>query len=211
MTVRRSLVLGVLLLAAFVALGVFVSGSPGGLDSLLGDLLHDRWRGPAGVLAEAVSAVLGPVLPVLFAVALAIGALVLWRRGERDSAGTVLRVLVLLVLCRATSWLAKPVFERERPRVYPDFSYPSGHVVSVASTGVAAVVLCTLLAAHLVTVVTRVAVVSTLLCAASRVVLDVHWLTDTVGAVLAVSGVGLLSAVALRLLPPVRRGVASSA
>ncbi|MFF5992517.1 phosphatase PAP2 family protein [Prauserella flavalba] len=211
MTVRRSLVLGVVLLAAFVALGVFVSGSPGGLDALLGELLQDRWRGPAGVVAEVVSAVLGPVLPVLFAVALAIGALVLWRRGDTDRAGIVLRVLLLLGLCRATSWLAKPVFARERPRVYPDFSYPSGHVVSVASTGVAAVVLCTLLAAHLVAVVTRVAVVATLLCAASRVVLDVHWLTDTVGAVLAVSGIALLSAVALRLSPPVRRGVASSA
>ena len=38
--------------------------------------------------------------------------------------------------------------------------------------------------------------------AACRVVLGVHWVTDTIGAVLAVTGVGLLSACALRLLPP---------
>ncbi|MBK1786190.1 phosphatase PAP2 family protein [Prauserella cavernicola] len=210
MSARRSLVLGTLLLAAFLVLGVFVSDRPRGLDALLGDALHDTWTGPAGVVAEVVSAVLGPVLPVVLALALGIAALVLWRRDDQR-AWIVVRVLTLLVLCRATSWLAKPVFGRERPRDYPDFSYPSGHVVSVASTAVAVVVLCVLLAPHLVALVTRVAVVATVLCAASRVVLDVHWVTDTVGAVLAVGGVALLSGVALRLLPPVRRGVASSA
>jgi len=37
--------------------------------------------------------------------------------------------------------------------------------------------------------------------AASRVVLEMHWFTDTVGAVLAVVGVGLVAARALRLVP----------
>jgi undecaprenyl-diphosphatase len=45
--------------------------------------------------------------------------------------------------------------------------------------------------------------------AVSRLVLGVHWLTDTVGAVLAVLGVEFASAAVLRLLPgPISSGVA---
>lgn len=202
---------GVVLLAAFVVLGVLVRGQPYGPDALLGQALEGDWRGPAGVAAGVVSAVLGPVLPIVAAAALAVATVRLRRRRRPDAARVVLRVLALLLVCRATSWIAKPLFARERPRVYPDFAYPSGHVVSVASTGFALLVLCLWLAPGLASRVARLAVLATLLCAASRLVLDVHWLTDTVGAVLAVGGVGLLSGSALRLLPPARRGVASSA
>lgn len=209
--VRTPVAAGVTLLAAFVVLGVLVRGEPYGPDALIGQALHDEWRGPAGFLAGVVSAVLGPVLPIVAAVVLVVAVLRLRHRGRADAARVVARVLVLLLACRATSWVAKPLFARERPRVYPDFAYPSGHVVSVACTGFAIVVLCLWLAPRLVSRAVRIAVLATLLCAASRIVLDVHWLTDTIGAVLAVCGVGLLSGVALRLLPPARRGVASSA
>ncbi|MFC4000771.1 phosphatase PAP2 family protein [Prauserella oleivorans] len=207
---RPGVIVGVLSLVAFAALGVVVRDDPSGLDTWLGTALHGDWRGPAGGVAEVVSAILGPVIPVLFALGLVVAAVAAWRRGDRQRATLMLRVLVLLGLCRATSWLAKPLFERERPRVYPDFAYPSGHVVSVASAGFAAVVLCAWLAPHLVRTMTWIVAAATVVCAASRVVLDVHWLTDTVGAVLAVTGVGLLAGAALRLLPAQRPGVASS-
>jgi undecaprenyl-diphosphatase len=112
-------------------------------------------------------------------------------------------------LCRVTSVLGKPLFLRTRPRSYPEFSYPSGHVVSVSSAGVAAVLLCVWLAPRLTRWVALAAAVATVVVAVTRLVLGVHWLTDTVGAVLAVLGVGFVSAAVLRLLPgPVSSGVA---
>jgi undecaprenyl-diphosphatase len=105
------------------------------------------------------------------------------------------------VLCRLTSIVFKPVFLRQRPREYPDLSYPSGHVVSVASAALVVVLLAAWLAPRLARKAAVVGAVITVLAAACRVVLGVHWVTDTVGAVLAVLGVGLVSASALRLLP----------
>ncbi|MEU6642217.1 phosphatase PAP2 family protein [Saccharomonospora sp. NPDC046836] len=209
MTTRRTVTLGAVLLAAFIALGLLVRSGPDQLDAFLATAMRDEVHEPAGVVAGVVSAVLGPILPIVLAVGLAVAAAVTWWRGDHARTGVLLRVLALLVVCRATSWATKPLFARERPRVFPDFAYPSGHVVSVASTGFAIVVLCAVLAPHAVTLAARIAVVATLLCAASRIVLNVHWVTDTVGGILAVGGAGLLAAAALRLPPT--RGVASSA
>ncbi|MEU3271841.1 phosphatase PAP2 family protein [Saccharomonospora sp. NPDC006951] len=207
-----SIAAGLVLLTGFAVLGFVVSPAPAhGLDAGIGEALRDQWRGPAGTVANIVSAVLGPVLPVLLAVVLAVAGTVLWRRGRSWHAGVVFRTLVLLVCCRAASFLGKPLFARERPRPFPDFSFPSGHVVSVASTVAALVVLCLWLAPHLVALTAWLGALATVGCAASRIVLDVHWLTDTLGAVLAVGGIALLSGAALRLVPVNRLGVASSA
>jgi undecaprenyl-diphosphatase len=137
------------------------------------------------------------VLP--FVLGMALLALALRRR---QHVGLCVRLAVVLVLCRLTSLTAKPVFLRERPRDYPDLSYPSGHVVSVASTGFVLLLLCAWLGPRLLRRVAAAVAVAVVLSAACRVVLGVHWVTDTIGAVLAVTGVGLLSACALRLLPP---------
>ncbi|WP_199430223.1 phosphatase PAP2 family protein [Qaidamihabitans albus] len=198
---KRYVLLGGLLLSAFVALGLVVHGAPARPDAAVAGTLEDRWRGPLGDVAAGVSAVLGPVLPVLLGVSLLVVAWLLWRRAARARAGLLLRLLLLLALCRSTSFTFKPLFERERPREYVDFAYPSGHVVSVASTGFVVVVLCLWLARRLVRRAAWAACVATALCAVSRMALGVHWLTDTVGAVLAVGGVGLLAGAALRLLP----------
>ncbi|GAB3505610.1 phosphatase PAP2 family protein [Amycolatopsis cihanbeyliensis] len=199
---RPAAVAGVLLLGAFLALGVLVRDRPPALDRAVADALHGQWREPVGAVTAVLSdAVFGPLLPVLLAGVLLVAAWVLWRRGRRANAALLLRIWVLLALCRLTSFVFKPIYLRDRPRVFPDFAYPSGHVVSVASTGFALVVLCAWLAPRLLRWVAWIAVLATALSAACRIVLGVHWVSDTVGAVLAVTGVGLLGCLPLRLLP----------
>jgi undecaprenyl-diphosphatase len=196
----RWAVLGVVLCVAFVALGLLVSRQPLPLDSAIANALQGQWQRPAGTVATVISDALGPVLPWVFGAILFVAALLSWRGGERVRATVLLKIIAVVVLCRLTS-VFKPVFGRTRPRDYPDLSYPSGHVVSTASTGVGAVLLCLWLAPRLLRRVAVIAAVATVLCAASRMVLGVHWLSDTVGSVFAVLGVGILTTVALRLLP----------
>ncbi|MEU0537765.1 phosphatase PAP2 family protein [Amycolatopsis tolypomycina] len=194
---KRWLVVGFALAAAFVALGLGVARQPMTLDAQVANALHGVYTQPLGQVAEIGSDILGPVLPYVLGMALLALAL-----RHRDRRGLCVRLAVVLVLCRLTSLLAKPVFLRERPRDYPDLSYPSGHVVSVASTGFVLLLLCAWLWPRLLRRVAAAVAVAVVLSAACRVVLGVHWVTDTIGAVLAVTGVGLLSACALRLLPP---------
>jgi membrane-associated phospholipid phosphatase len=194
---QRWLVVGAVLCAAFVLLGLSVARQPLSLDVEVAGALHSAYTEPVGRVAEAGSDVLGPVLPYILGLALLALAL-----RHREHTGLCVRLAVVLVLCRLTSLVFKPVFLRARPRDYPDLSYPSGHVTSVASTGFVLLLLCAWLWPRLVRRVAAAVAVAVVLAAACRVVLGVHWVTDTIGAVLAVAGVGLLSACALRLLPP---------
>jgi undecaprenyl-diphosphatase len=194
---KRWLVVGFALAAAFFALGLGVARHPLTLDAQVANALHGVYTQPLGRVAEIGSDILGPVLPYVLGVALL--ALALRRRAYL---GLCVRLAVVLLLCRLTSLVFKPVFLRERPRDYPDLSYPSGHVTAVASTGFVLLLLCAWLWPHLVKRVAVAVTAAVVLAAACRVVLGVHWVTDTIGAVLAVAGVGLLSACALRLLPP---------
>ncbi|HEY3468294.1 MAG TPA: phosphatase PAP2 family protein [Amycolatopsis sp.] len=194
---KRWLVVGFALAAAFVALGLGVARHPLTLDSQVASALHGVYTQPLGKAAEIGSDVLGPVLPWILGVALVALAL-----RQRQHTGLCVRLAVVLVLCRLTSLAFKPLFLRERPRDYPDLSYPSGHVTSVASTGFVLVLLCAWLWPRLVKRVALASAVAVVLSALCRVLLGVHWVSDTIGAVLAVTGVGLLSACALRLLPP---------
>ena len=194
---QRWLVVGAVFSTAFVLLGLSVARQPLALDVAVSKALHGVYAEPLGRVAQVGSEVLGPVLPYVLGVALL--ALALRRR---EHLGLCVRLAVVLLLCRLTSLVFKPVFLRERPRDYPDLSYPSGHVVSVASTGFVLLLLCAWLWPRLVRRVAAAVAVAVVLSAVCRVVLGVHWVTDTIGAVLAVTGVGLLSACALRLLPP---------
>jgi undecaprenyl-diphosphatase len=201
--VIRWAVTAVVLLGGFFVLGLLTSRQPLALDSAIAGGLSGQWQQPAGSVATVVSDALGPVLPVVFGCVLLILAAISWRQ-DRARTWVLLRVTLVVVLCRLTSTVFKPVFDRARPRQYADLSYPSGHVVSTASTGFAAVLLCLWLAPRLLRRVAVISVVATVLCAASRLVLGVHWLTDTIGSVLAVLGVGILVALAARLLPKAR-------
>lgn len=197
---RHLTLAGAVLLAGFVSLGMVVRGRPPQPDELLADTLHGQWQYSVGEFTSVVTAIFGPAMPIVgLAVLLVAGAIAYWR-GRTELASVLVRCAAVGVLCRLTS-LFKPLFDRQRPREYPQLSYPSGHVVSVASTAFVAVLLCLLLARHLLWATVAIALASVMLSATSRIVLGVHWLSDTVGAVLAVFGVGLLASVALRLLP----------
>ncbi|MDQ0379850.1 phosphatase PAP2 family protein [Amycolatopsis thermophila] len=198
----RWLSIGGVFTILFLGLGVVVSGPPSAVDLTVAGWVQGWWRGTPGRVAQVVSDAFGPVVPAVFAIALAVGIVVCWRRGLRFQAGVSLRVLAVLAATRLVSVVFKPLFVRDRPRAYPEFSYPSGHVVSICGTGLAATLLCVWLAPRLTRWVVVCFSVATVLCAASRVVLGVHWLSDTVGAVLGVLGVGILTAWAVRLLPP---------
>ncbi|SER61479.1 phosphatase PAP2 family protein [Actinokineospora terrae] len=195
---RRLAAIGVLLLGVFFVLGKVVSDVTPGLDVAVADTLGADWQGGVGRVAYAGSLVLGPVLPAVAALGLVVAAVV--NRGRPRLMGLLLRCVLLLAVCRAVS-LVKPLFDRARPRDYPDLSFPSGHVVSVASVGFTAVVLCAWLARHRLRLVVAISSVAVALAALCRILLDVHWLTDVVGATLGVTAVGLLAGVALRLLP----------
>lgn len=192
---------GVGCLGLFIALGIAVAKQPLAVDLTVMGAFQGWWRGTVGTVTTVVSDALGVVVPAGAMIGMLVGAILAWYRGLRREAWIALRVLVVFGLARLTSWLAKPIFLRQRPRAYAEFSYPSGHVVAIASTGLAVVLLCR----WLVPAMTRWAAVAfglaTVVVALTRLILGVHWLSDTVGAVLGVLGIGLLAAAALRLLP----------
>ncbi len=148
--------------------------------------VHDGLPRPEWLRTTAfvVGLVMGPTIGWSFAAVLFVLA---WRRREPR----LWKALALHGLCCATL-LARWLFDRMRPIEYHLPSYPSGHTVAVASTAFTLVVLLRrgVLWAALAVVVSGFA----------RVVLEMHWVTDVVGAVLGVTGVGLLAAMALGLV-----------
>lgn len=198
-------------LACFVALGVAVAKHPLGVDLAVMGAFQGWWRGTFGNLVQVTSDLLGLVFPAVVMICVLVGVLLACYRGMRREAFVAVRALVVYGLARLTSWAGKPIFVRARPRAYSEFSYPSGHVVSVASAGLAVALLCVWLAPRLTRCALAVTAVLTVLVALTRLVLGVHWLSDTVGAVLGVTGIGLLAAAVTRLLPgpvPERAGAA---
>ncbi|MCG8926702.1 phosphatase PAP2 family protein [Lentzea sp. CC55] len=134
--------------------------------------------------AFAVSLVLGPTVGWAFAAVLSVLA---WRR--RDP--RLWKALAVHALCCATIF-TRFLFDRVRPVEYHLPSYPSGHTVAVASVCFTLVVL---LRRGVLW-----AVLAVLVAGFARVVLEMHWVTDVLGAALGVTGVGLLAATALGLV-----------
>ncbi|WP_424185029.1 phosphatase PAP2 family protein [Actinokineospora sp. G85] len=193
-------VVGFLLIALFVVLGVLFSGPVPGFDLAVADVLGADHAGAVGAVAQAVSHVLGPVLPVAAGVVGLVWAVVV-RQSEPALSVLLVKSVVVLALCRLVSF-AKPLFGRDRPREYPEFSYPSGHVVSVAAVAFTAAVLCAWLARSRLRACAAWGAAAVAAAALCRMLMDVHWLSDTVGAVAGVVGVGLVASAALGLLPP---------
>ncbi|MFC3894321.1 phosphatase PAP2 family protein [Lentzea rhizosphaerae] len=134
--------------------------------------------------AYVVGLILGPTIGWAFAAVLFVLA---WRRRDLR----LWKALALHALCCATL-LTRWLFDRVRPIEYHLPSYPSGHTVAVASVGFTMVVLAkrgVLWAA-----------LAVLVAGFARVVLEMHWVTDVIGAVLGVTGVGLVAALLLGLV-----------
>jgi membrane-associated phospholipid phosphatase len=148
--------------------------------------VHDALPRPEWlrVAAYVVSLVLGPTIGWAFAAVLFALA---WRRRDLR----LWKALALHALCCATL-LTRWLFDRMRPIEYHLPSYPSGHTVAVASVGFTMVVLFRRGVLW--------AVLAVLVGGFARVVLEMHWVTDVIGAVLGVTGVGLVAALALGLV-----------
>ncbi|CCH28919.1 phosphatase PAP2 family protein [Actinosynnema sp. NPDC047251] len=184
--------IGVALVLASVALGIAVRGGPAGPDVALRD--RARELGPLFVqAADVVSFLLSPGMAVITVVSLGLRAIL-----AREL--LVFKAAVLLGVAWCTI-LLRFGYDRVRPVVFDLPSYPSGHVTAVTAVAFTGVVLCAHLARRHLRKAVLLAVVAVVLTAASRVALTMHWFTDTVGAALATTGVGLLAALVLRLLP----------
>ncbi|WP_439664276.1 phosphatase PAP2 family protein [Lentzea sp. HUAS TT2] len=176
-------VVAALLLISWVLLGL---PEMTGLDVWVQNgLPRPEWLQTA---AFAVGLVLGPTIGWAFAAVLFVLA---WRR--RDP--RLWKALAMHGLCCATV-LTRFLFDRVRPIEYHLPSYPSGHTVAVASTAFTLVVLLRRTTWH----VALWAVLAVLVGGFARVVLEMHWVTDVIGAVLGVTGVGLVAALALGLV-----------
>ncbi len=170
--------------AAVLVLSWILLGLPEvtGLDVWVHDALpRPEWLRD---VAFVVSLVLGPTIGWSFAAVLFVLA---WRR--RDP--RLWKALAVHGLCCATI-LTRYLFDRVRPVEYHLPSYPSGHTVAMAATGFTLVVLLNRGVLW--------AVLAVLVAGFARVVLEMHWVTDVVGAALGVTGVGLLAAMALGLV-----------
>ncbi|RSM70309.1 phosphatase PAP2 family protein [Kibdelosporangium aridum] len=194
----RAYAWGFSLLAVFLVLGYWVRDSAWPLDLVVADAMWGFWQTSGSDVVWVVTDILGPVLPIAMFLALVIAAVLV--RRDAYTLNVLLRSMVLLAACRLMS-LFKGVFERDRPRAYVDFSYPSGHVVSVASVAFTGIVLCGWLARRLLRRAIVLGTTLVVIAAACRVLLDVHWVTDVLGGTLGVTGIGLLVAAALHLIP----------
>ncbi|MCE7011927.1 phosphatase PAP2 family protein [Kibdelosporangium philippinense] len=201
---NRAYAWGIALLTLFILLGVWVRDSAWPLDLVVSDAMVGFWQTSGGDVVWVITDILGPVLPIVMFVVLVVAAV----RSRRDAyvLNVLLRSMVLLAACRIMS-LFKGVFERDRPRAYVDFSYPSGHVVSVASVAFTGIVICGWLARHLLRRAIVLATTLVVIAAACRVLLDVHWVTDVLGGTLGVTGIGLIVATAMHLIPVGERKV----
>jgi membrane-associated phospholipid phosphatase len=197
---------GASLVVVFLLLGEWVHARAPGIDTAVANAVGDFWQRPGSKVVTVVTDILGPTLPIIAFVVLGAAAIWAYATGRRELGNLLLRCFVLLAACRAVS-LFKSVYTRARPRTYADWSYPSGHVVSVASVAFTGVVLCAWLAPHLLRRMIVLAVVLVALAGACRVLLGVHWLTDVLGGAIGVTGVGLVVAVLLRLVPVRERKV----
>lgn len=188
---------GVLLAA--VALGVALTASgparPSALDSAWNDLMiHARPDLLVG-FARVMNVVGGGWVAGVIA-PLCIAAVLLIVRRWRSA----VFLLVALVASAGMVQVLKRVFGRARPEemlVLSDFgSFPSGHTANAATLAVVVWLLFPRAWAA------ALGVLWVLAMALSRTLLSVHWLTDTVGGVMA--GVGAALLIGAALLPWVR-------
>jgi membrane-associated phospholipid phosphatase len=189
---------GVGLVAAFLLLGLWVRDTTPWIDTDVADAVGDTYFNDRTVLV--LTDILGPVFAIVAAVLIAAAAIVMWIKDRNWEAGVLIRCLVVLLACRTLSFF-KEVFTRLRPREYPEYAFPSGHTTSVACVAFTAVLIAAWFSRRALPWVIALAAAVTVVAAACRVMLGVHWLTDVVGAVVGVTGVGLVVAVVLRLLP----------
>ncbi|MFD1051790.1 phosphatidic acid phosphatase, partial [Kibdelosporangium lantanae] len=129
---------GVGLVAAFLLLGLWVRDTTPWIDTEVADAVGTTYFNDQTV--NVLTDILGPVFAIVAAVALAAAVVVMWIKDRNWEAGVLIRCLVVLLACRTLSFF-KEVFGRLRPRVYPEYAFPSGHTTSVACVAFTAVLI----------------------------------------------------------------------
>ncbi|RJQ72352.1 hypothetical protein D5S17_26100 [Pseudonocardiaceae bacterium YIM PH 21723] len=194
-------------LAGSLGLALLSIGNPPLVD-LWAEAATESWRNSeVGRTAELISTALGPALAALtMALLLTVGRVAELRRDRsgRRTADLTLRSVAVLACCWSTQLLSELVHQERGPH--------GGHVTAVAAVGLTAVLVSGYLAVRWQPLIAVIAGLATALTAACRVLVSVHCLTDTLGAVLAVLGVGLLLAMRLGFVVSVSQvGVESTA
>ncbi len=192
---------GLLLLVAFVLLGLWVRGPTPAVDRSLSHTVEGL-RSPALTgLVQALNLVLTPALAWL--VALVLAALAAYRGWQRrwGSLRCALITLCGFVLVWRAVVAVKIVIDRPRPpsatalTPVSGFSYPSGHVSAVVAVATLAVLAAWWKHWHRRWVLLG-AVLAAVIASFDRVYLGAHYPTDVLGAALGTVGGGLLLAAA---------------
>ena len=202
------MVSGAVLFLAMLLLGWAVSGGVPVIDAAVQHVARGQVHTPLGSGAKAWLSVFNPVLPwVVFGVLAVVLLWALWR-GRRHLAVLVAKAIVVLGTS-AADVLFKYVFLRPLPFRLPPgvhrYAYPSGHTTAVAAVAVTAVVLTAWLAHRWWRHVALIAAALVAVTATSLVLIGVHYFTDVLGAALGTTGIGLLVAGALGLVPSGQR------
>lgn len=191
---RDMVLIGSILLAVTAVLGVVMRDRLSHLDSWALRDLHVTATSPLG---QAVTAVSGAAVLVC-AATLVVVAVAAWRRNP-SRRGTIARYSLLLLACAAIV-LTQQLFQRPGPPVVAtDWTYPSGHATIATGLAFTAIAMALTMIpswSRAVMWATSAAVVLTL---ASRVALGEHYVTDVLGALSGVTGIGLITIVVLRL------------
>ncbi|MGO1266139.1 MAG: phosphatase PAP2 family protein [Microbacterium gubbeenense] len=185
---RDALAAGAICATAFVLLALVVALAPGAVDPL--DITWNgimvRGRLDVAIHISHVMNLIGGGWAAVLVVPIILSVITLLMRGWR----TTIVVIAMMIASVTVVQVVKTLIARERPvdmLVSSDFgSFPSGHTANAATV---AIVLCLLLPRA---VGIAVGIAWTILMAASRTVLSVHWLTDTIGGALVGAGVALL-------------------
>lgn len=182
-------------IAAAILLGFAVdAGGFATLDRQLGSLLAlQQASSPAWLIAsaQAVSWVGGGAIRWITVIALVV---LLWRY---LSARSALALAAAALVTNAATSAMKAGFGRARPDIIPhldhvgDLSYPSGHVSSAAVVYVF-VALIVAPASRFPAIVIAMVLIG--LTAISRMMLGVHWFTDTLGGALLGAGIAMTAA-----------------
>lgn len=190
---RRLLTIGAGLLVATAVLGILIQNRLSPLDRWA---LRDAHVEPGSILGQVATALSGGAVLVCVATLVTV-VVAVWRQAS------IAKYALVLVACAAVA-LTQQVFQCPGPPVVAaDWTYPSGHAsvaAALAFTAIAIAVVYLPARRNLVTAVVSVAVVLTLI---SRVALGEHYVTDVIGALAGVTGVGLVLVAVLSPRPKV--------
>lgn len=192
---HRGVMIGsaIVCLTAVAVIGMIVRQHPAPLDRWVLAELQVAPDGPLGRIGE----IAGLVAILVAAAGLVFVAVLAWRT-RRDA---LLPALLVLVASSAVP-LLQLVFMRPGPSVVEDdVTYPSGHAAIAGGIALAAIMLAMITEHRWLPLLLVVECLAVLITLVGRVITGEHYVTDVIGALLAVFGIGLL-AMALMIKDP---------